>query len=319
MTLSTRRFLYITFILLFVTITPLVSLYASGYKLGGGFKVEKTGILILDTAPREAKIYIDGKPEQKFWRKIFNVDASYIRTPAKIKNLLPGEYFVKMEIDGYWPWQKKLKILPGQSTYAETVTLFKRDVPIIVESGSFISLKKENENFFTLSQEKQTNLFDLGLESISQTWEMDNKLKFNWSNNDKNFIFNNILFSVKNGKTTTDLSSLIGKTKKLSFSSNDNNLIYFQSNKGLNSLDIKNKKISELINNPDISDWQNKNNLIYFIDESSLGSTLMIWDTDNEQTKRQISLPISDYQFVNPDHQLINLLLTYMYKKYPEM
>jgi len=59
MNLIRRRILYIFFIFLFLLITPLIILYANGYKLSNNFRLEKTGILILDSEPQDAKIFLE--------------------------------------------------------------------------------------------------------------------------------------------------------------------------------------------------------------------------------------------------------------------
>src|SRR3989344_4788562 len=91
MTLKVRRIISLIFILLFLTIAPAIVLYAAGFK--------------------------------------FNKN-NFIVTPAKIKNLLPGEYNLSLELNGYSGWQKKLTIYPGSSTFAEDIYLFKNDLPV---------------------------------------------------------------------------------------------------------------------------------------------------------------------------------------------
>ena len=116
MSLKFRRFLYIFFILIFLIVVPLLSLYANGYKisissvLDGDFFIQKTGILIIDSSPKNANIYINGKSRQFIFKNLFKKDTDMITTPAKIKNLSAGEYIIKLEKDGYWPWEKRLRI-----------------------------------------------------------------------------------------------------------------------------------------------------------------------------------------------------------------
>ena len=95
MTLKQRRVLYTLFILAFLIITPAIILYASGYKIGNGLKLQKTGIFIIDSKPRGAKIYLNDKLEQDQIKKWLLDKNSFVVTPAKIKNLLPGEYLVR--------------------------------------------------------------------------------------------------------------------------------------------------------------------------------------------------------------------------------
>ncbi|KKR32678.1 MAG: hypothetical protein UT64_C0026G0020 [Candidatus Falkowbacteria bacterium GW2011_GWF2_39_8] len=101
MTLTTRRFLYITFILSFLIITPLVILYANGYTFSLNKKsIVKTGMLVLNTKPESANIYLNGVPEETFLGSYFGKRIK-VTTPAKIKNIIPGEYLVRVELENY--------------------------------------------------------------------------------------------------------------------------------------------------------------------------------------------------------------------------
>ncbi|MFH1173158.1 MAG: PEGA domain-containing protein, partial [bacterium] len=96
MTLKTRRFIYIFFILIFLATAPILIVYAMGYKYN--FKkneFQKTGSFSIDSLSKGLSVYLD----QELYKD---------KTPAKITNLLPGEYQVSLEADGYYPWQKKL-------------------------------------------------------------------------------------------------------------------------------------------------------------------------------------------------------------------
>ena len=122
--------MFIIFIVLFVVLTFFLSLYATGYRVDfkrilKGHALQKTGTLILASTPKGADIYLDGK-QTKSSGSIFG---DYATTPAKVKNLLPKEYLVEVKLDGYWPWEKKMTIYGGQSTYAENIVLFKRCTP----------------------------------------------------------------------------------------------------------------------------------------------------------------------------------------------
>ncbi|MFH1661554.1 MAG: PEGA domain-containing protein [Candidatus Falkowbacteria bacterium] len=164
MTLKIRRIIYMLFILAFFIITPIVIFYAAGYKINlKGAKIQKTGTFILDTKPDGAKIYIDSKPQQTFLKKYFANEKSFIKTPAKIKNLLPGEYNLKMELDGYFAWEKKLKIKEGQSTYAENIYLFKKNLPALIEENEKNEILKQliDDNLATSTFEKDKKIYEI--------------------------------------------------------------------------------------------------------------------------------------------------------------
>jgi hypothetical protein len=80
---KTRHYLFLFFVLLFCIITPAISLYASGYKINKGFKLQKTGILIIDSKPADAKIYIDNKVQQTFLNNYSGKNQKY--SPRRIQ------------------------------------------------------------------------------------------------------------------------------------------------------------------------------------------------------------------------------------------
>lgn len=147
-----RDAMFFFFVLLFIVATFLLSLYAAGYRLDfaralKGRVLQKTGTLILASTPKGADIYLDGKQAKSSGSIIFG---DYATTPAKVKNLLPKEYLVEIKLDGYWPWEKKMMIYGGQSTYAENIVLFKRCIPTEAEKlmadSCLINLSGDLEN-----------------------------------------------------------------------------------------------------------------------------------------------------------------------------
>jgi len=101
MSLKTRRIIFILFIIIFIIITPLIISYASGYRFSFPRKIiQKTGLLVLDSRPPGAKIYINDKLYQLFFNKYFSNKNNYTTTPAKIKGILPNEYNVRLELGG---------------------------------------------------------------------------------------------------------------------------------------------------------------------------------------------------------------------------
>ncbi len=89
---KTRKILYLIFLLAFFIITPTLFLYAAGYKMGSNFNIEKTGILIIDTTPQNAKIYLNDKLQQKFFKKVFSNEESFLTTPIKI-TIISEEFY----------------------------------------------------------------------------------------------------------------------------------------------------------------------------------------------------------------------------------
>ncbi len=316
MTLKFRRFLYIFFILIFIILTPILWLYAAGYKLGNGFMIKKTGILIIDSKPAGAKIYLNGEPQQLFLDKLFGQKQNIVKSPAKIKNLLPGEYNVRLELDNYWPWQKKLEVHSGESTFAEDIILFKKDLPVLLENGHFSRLSLSPSSKYALSTGKlDISLFDLDedtsrkypIASSSQSGIFASSTKIIWSPKENRVIVNNLLFNINDWKNPIALNKLIGKNfSDIKWGKNEN-LLYFKLGDALLSLDLDNKRIKTLIPDIKISDFLVKNNYIYLVEKNFQQSIISVWDTDKNDFLRKVNLPYSDYRFIHPNSNLINL------------
>ncbi len=122
MKLHLRRLVYSIFIGAFLIITPILITYASGYRYNfKKNKIEKTGILYVDSNPKQSLIYIDGKYENK--------------TPAKFSYMLPDIYKIKVEKEGYYPWEKEIEIKSNLTTFSKNIILFKKSLPINIING----------------------------------------------------------------------------------------------------------------------------------------------------------------------------------------
>lgn len=110
-----RRVTYISFIIIFLVVSPLVILYTMGYRYNfTKGRVQKTGILKITSVPRGASIKLNGQ-----------LYATSL-TPAKIEYLLPGDYEISLSKDGYYDWQKKLAVYENGTTFAEKINLWKK-------------------------------------------------------------------------------------------------------------------------------------------------------------------------------------------------
>lgn len=112
-----RKVLFYLFFALYLVLCPVIILYALGYiftpKVEEGFA--KTGLVHIETLPSNAFISIADKHYAE-------------KTPATIRNLLPGQYDVKVLLRGHRPWERKMKIEPGKAIHFEKVLLIPRSV-----------------------------------------------------------------------------------------------------------------------------------------------------------------------------------------------
>jgi hypothetical protein len=307
---KTRHYLFLFFVLLFCIITPAISLYASGYKINKGFKLQKTGILIIDSEPADAKIYIDNKVQQTFLNKILQQNKGFTTTPEKIKNILPGEYKVRVEKENYWPWEKKLTIKSGETTFAEDIRLFKKDLPVISQNGDFLDAEIYliDDKLITIKDDKIT-FQDKEEEKIitySKTPETNNKIKI--SPRGEKAIIGKYIYNLQNPEDDPlSLNQLVGATSEnIQWGKNDNELYYINGSL-LNKFNISDNKFITLFRQINLKDYLVKNDLLYFINNQNQSVKLNTYDLDKERVSKTISLPLSEYSFQNTQHHLINL------------
>ncbi len=316
MSLAKRRALYISFILAFFIITPLVIGYAAGYKFRlDGFKVgidlEKTGMLVLDTKPQGAKIYIDGRPQQQFLQKLISGKTGYITTPAKIKGLLPGEYDVKMELDGYWSWEKKLRVDAGASTYAEDVVLFRNDQPLRLAAGGIekISLSPDKNHLAAIGK-TAVEVFDLtnGDKSLFKAPGSDAR----WSPDSDRLLIGGRVYPMDAPAAPADLTPYFGK-ERVSFkwaADDSDDLYFFDPEKNtIGSFNLNSKKMASLlVDKNKIDDYLVKGKNLFYLEKNKDEAVLKVMSLATGENIGSLKVPpFPEYAFINPDDGYINL------------
>lgn len=273
MKLKYRRIIYLSFILAFLIIAPLVILYTAGYgynpKKG---KIEKTGILYVDSKPKGADIYINKKLSGK--------------TEKRFPKMLPDKYLLEVKKEGYYDWKKEIEIKSNLTEFAEDIVLFKQALPINLSEnqiGLFIPSPDQRKIIYTQnsSTTKDLMIFDLKNKSFEKikSFEIKNKVDItflNWS------IENNLaVFKIKSiegesyltvNAQTNEIKS-IARPSKDSFSTLDWGLdkdvyLFGLGQKGLYQLDLNYQK-SELVVSGIIENFVfDKNNLFYINKEN---------------------------------------------------
>lgn len=305
MTLKVRRILSLTFILLFLMVTPAIVLYAAGFKLSkNGFFIQKTGMFIIDSNPRGAKIFIDGKVQKNFIGSLFNKN-SFIATPAKIKNLLPGEYDLALELNGYLSWQKKLTVNPGASTFAEDIYLFKNGLPVQIFPAKIesINLSPEKNQALILSA-GQFIFFNLADETKKSTGQKSLGKNIAWSLDGQRLVIDNYLYNLNDLKVKVDLSKLTPDIFNYKWS---NNSLFFQDKASIYRLDSANLPI-KIIGHKKFNDFLIKDRYLYLINKSESTANLEVVNIASGEQIKSISLPASaNYSFVKEEQALLNL------------
>lgn len=246
MKLWKRRLVYLIFIFVFFLIVPCLIFYTAGYKFNfKKLKIEKTGILVLETKPKGADIFIDSKLIKT-------------KTPAQLNNFFPNVYHIRLEKEGYHPWQKNLEIKSNLTTFAKGIILFKRSLPILKNSGPvkdiYLMPKKDQLLYLT----ENDNLSEIRL------WDLKNdqsQLIYQFSNNEI-VDFNDLLISSGQNKILIPIKGL----------NYNKYLIFDTANLEVIDLSDKTKINFELVRWDNISEdviYGYKSGIIYQIDLST--------------------------------------------------
>lgn len=293
-----RNILFTFFIIVFVILTTFFSLYATGYKISlsslrqGGAIIQKTGILVLDSKPKGADISLF----RRFRGLLFDDDVlknKGLKTPYKIKNLLPGEYVLNLDLEGYWPWQQKISIYPGHSTYIEDIVLFKRNLPIsfsgdITQDISLCSLDKK------IILQGSNKLIDLKSEQEVQLGADINKIEFLGAS--RVVLNDSLLFNYDNNKYV-DLPSNLNPAKDNLKIKND---YLFYVKDGLKKYSFSSKKESTVFSLDNIIDYDFYNNFYFLIRKSADQTLFQIYSYRQKELLKSINLPLSDNYKIIP-------------------
>lgn len=292
-------------------------LYAAGYKFSLGssnfFQIQKTGTLILDTQPEGAKIYLNNEPKKFFIKNFFSDDEKRnIVTPAKIKNLLPGEYAVTLKLNGYQDWNKKLIVKEGEATYAEDVFLFKNSLPVQVLSGEINDLSISPNKKFAAASNEKTSVVNLENEEILSFDNGDKNSPVLWSPDSKKIINGNYFHDINTGKTS-DLQELTEENAH-NFKWDGDNQISYLIKEGdftaIKSADLSASAKKTLFiskQGEEIMDYALKNGATHIIKNHNNASALDIHNQANLIASIELSNS-NEYEFLSTENNLLALL-----------
>lgn len=116
----------------------------------------------MKSSPLGAKIYLNGELRKE-------------TTPARIANLFPNDYTIKIEKENFYPWQKNLPIESSLTTFAENITLFEKLLPAEVVEN--------NSELFSLAPNKEKIIYLDKKETGDEVWLL------NFKNNKSSLIY----------------------------------------------------------------------------------------------------------------------------------
>ncbi len=154
-----NRLLLVAFgVVVFIIATPILVIYARGFKINWtNFQVVKTGAFVIKTLPSKATVYLDDKKQKT-------------QTPDTIRFLIPKDYNVRIEKDGYMSWTKRLPINSQFATWInqdrDFITLFlQRPETVATTQINYSSLSEDGTELAYLENSK-LNIYNINNGSI---------------------------------------------------------------------------------------------------------------------------------------------------------
>lgn len=309
MTLKTRRVLSLIFIILFLLVTPAIIFYAAGYKLKkNSLALERTGIFVIDSDPEGAKILLNGQTQKTFFGAFLNGQGA-ISTPAKIKNLLPGEYKLALKMPGYIGWEKKLTIEPGLTTMVNDIYLFKDSQPVKVALDNIQSINfSPNKTKALIIRPGQISFLDLSsLSSLDERTSYQKGLtgkNYSWSASEGKALVDNRLYDLIGLKEIFDFNSFSQKPSNFKWEGDD---LYYVSNGAIYKFEADKTPI-KIIDNLPFNDYLLKGNNLYLISRGIKETKLKTINLETKNIANEITLPVSGaYNFINDNSAFLNI------------
>jgi len=307
MTLLKRRFLFFGFVILFFVLIPIVLLYATGHTINWRrLQLEKTATILIDSEPNNATILFNGRRLPATFLNFFG-HTNNLTTNARIKNLAPGEYTVRLEHDGYWPWEEQILLSPGEAYNFGTVNLYRRSEPaLVMAKNGRIEFSNDKKNVAFIDKKNLTiiNLADETKNTITLPKDLA-KEAISWSADHVSISLGAFLID----STTQEIIDLSTKVKSsltnIQWDENDNDILYFLSKKKLWRYQKSINALTTIYDgtNLPITDYLQKNLTWYLIVREANNSESLL-SGDNLADLHTIALPAGNYSFYKSSLQL---------------
>ena len=129
--------LWIFLIVSFSVLAVILVLGAYGYRFNQqNWRLESTGVIVLDGLPRDVNIRVNGQipPDTML--------------PLKLAKLLPGQYDITVGKNDYQTWSKTFILVGGQAIEAKHIQLFLAE-PKVAESTRKLTLENLQKDFLS--------------------------------------------------------------------------------------------------------------------------------------------------------------------------
>lgn len=269
---SIRKFLFYSFVILFLISGTSIVFYSLGWRLdfnppSNGFKIVKVGAISVKTAPQGVAIKINEQP--------FDDKSGFIQTFTLIPNLLPKTYKIKIEKSGYFPYVKIVKVEPSMVSKLSKIRLIPENLkPEFIASVKGTSFADFGDGKFLLQRENSYYLYDL----------KDFKSVFN------------VTAAYQNKSTAQS------EIKRATFVPFNSKQLIIDNGYDIKIMDMQSLTIETIVKKPNI--WTVKNSNVYFLKSSEIGAaknlTLYSYNLIFKNLSALTALPktISNHNFI---------------------
>ena len=292
-----RDWIFYLFIFFFVVGTVLISLYASGYKFNLSWPLKfnrlliKTGIIAIDTMPRGAVVILNDEAQSNLSFNPFKTE--YLTTAAKVKNVMPGEYDLRLELDGYWPFQKKIYVYSGQTTFAEDINLFRDDTPLLMATSSEtgLGISASRKYLYIAALGKIINLKN-GVERIVPA-----SAAATWLKNSDLLLINGSIYGISPTEDI-DYGRLIGDKADSWYLDEASDRLYYRNGSSLGYLKLSNKTSGLAVSGENYQAYEPRGDNLFFVVADSGRVALKKYSLASQKTEQELNLPaVGRYEF----------------------
>jgi dipeptidyl aminopeptidase/acylaminoacyl peptidase len=303
------------FLIGFVVTAPIVVLVTKGYGYNWHKgRLEKTGIIKLDSVPAGAKIYLNGVMQPK-------------TTPNSLFRLLPEDYEISLSKTGYLPWTKTLRVKSGETTFVEDVILLKDTVPELLEAGDIAASTFSADGQETALLRRSPNWLELavyrrktGSSDLLARFELEkySDSELHWSPNGDRLLLRAdladdgaelYLYPTASAEESKALHQVLPQDGRLTARwSTDGTMISAVTDRGVFTVDPESGAATPLLLAQDIDDAAIVGRDIYLTRTLTDGPTLEIMSVDHPgQPEKSAELPTGRYIFTDTNNNYLVL------------
>lgn len=301
-----RGILFILFLLIFLLSAPLVVLYTAGYRYHFATgKIVQTGVISLTSYPRNATVSIDGIVMNK-------------RTPAVIDNVLPGEHRVRLEREGFFPWERTLTVRSRETSFVTDAGLFLTSTPSPLTEADilFFSASPDGTDLAYMARTEEWDELrafhtEDGEELLLARFPAESTAfdTIAWSADASRIMLsemngvNSLVMNIVSGQSLS-LDGLIADIERTWWDSEKGDVLFIETNENLFSLHVPSERIT-LIPSGAIAARTLGNE---FILAEAIDGRVVISETIGDHAKILAYLPLGNYAFRHtPSDDLVML------------